>query len=181
MSYTSKQKIISVEVYPNAWTSWSGSAWTNLRLFPDVTTAANNTYASHGDKTKVINNLGLGVSAGQYRFENGVYKVDIEFSMKYRTDLSSRIQDLKEDGYIRLYSGGGTLTQLSQPAFNIENTENYIDATHDVMTFKGTQYVELTGSSSPYTSMYLDGYSYLGSSEFYTFKNTATLIEGKDI
>ena len=181
MSYTSKQKIISVEVYPSAWTSWNGTKWTNLRLFPDVTTAQNNTYASHGDKIKVINNLGLIVSQGLYRFVNGVYKIDIEFSMKYATNLSARLQTLKETGYVRLFGGGGTVTQLSQPAFNVEDTENTVDATHNVMSFRGTQYIELTGANN--TRLFLQGYSTqgLGSTVFYTFKNTATLIEGKDV
>lgn len=180
MSYTSTQKIISVEVYPKGWENWS-SNWTNIRLFPDITTASNNTYASHGDRTKVINNLDLSVSGGQYRFKDGIYKIDIEFSMKYSTAQSSRLQSLKEDGYVRLYSGGGTLTSLGQPSFRIEDTENEIDPTHNVMSFVGTQYVELSGSTSTGASVYLNGYLYLGSSTFYTFKNTATLIEGKDV
>lgn len=182
MSYTSKQKIISVEVYPKGWLNWS-QTYNNLRLFPDVTTANGNTYATHGDRTKVINNLGLSVYLGQYRFTNGIYKIDIEFSTKYATNLSARLQTLKETGYVRLYSGSGTLTQLSQPSFNVEDTENTVDATHNVMSFKGTQYVELTGSSGFNTSFFLQGYSMqgLGSTIFYTFKNTATLIEGKDV
>jgi len=179
MSYTSEQKILYVEVYPKAWATWNGTAWTNVRLFPDVTTAQNNTYATHGDKTKVINNLGLAVSSSLYSFVNGIYKIDIEFSMKYRTDLSSRLQDLKEGAYIRKYNGDGTVTQLSEPAFNIEDTENTVDATHDVMSFKGTQYIQVSNSTG--CSLYLNDYVYLGSSIFYTFKNKATLIEDKDV
>jgi len=180
MSYKSKQKILSVEVYPKGWLNWS-QTYNRLRLFPDVTTAGGNSYATHGDRTKVINTLGLAVGSGQYLFVDGDYKMDIEFSMKYATNLSARLQALKEGGYVRLYGGGGTVTQLSEPAFNAEDTENTIDATHNVMSFKGTQYIRVTSASN--TRLYLQGFSNLGlgSTIYYTFKNTATLIEGKDV